>query len=109
MVIAIDIDDTITANVPFFVFLSQAAVAAGHTVLIVTFREDAASTEADLRGWGIHYTHLITSTLEAHLEHGVDEWKAAVCREYGADVIFDDMPHVLKHMDFGVTRFLIKG
>jgi hypothetical protein len=107
LTIALDIDETITAHPQFFAFLSQAAIAAGHTILIITFREDRESTEADLQSWGIAWTTLITSSLAEHMEHGVDEWKGWVCRQHGVDVFFDDMAEVMEHVDESVMCLLV--
>ena len=103
MIIALDIDDTITRRPEFFSHLSRSLVAAGHRVLIITYKQDRDSAEADLRSWGIAYDLLITSTLESCLEHGVEQWKAAVCREHGVDVFFEDDPDVLRHVDDSVA------
>ena len=43
MVVAFDIDDTISRHPQFFAFLTQALIAAGHKVLIITFRSDRQS------------------------------------------------------------------
>jgi hypothetical protein len=99
MVVAFDIDDTISRHPQFFSFLTQALVAAGHEVLIITFRQERSETESDLRDWGIAWTKLVTSTLQACLAEGVDEWKASECRKAGVDVFFEDDPDVLKHID----------
>jgi len=99
MIIAFDIDDTISRHPQFFAFLTQALKAAGHQVLIITFREDRSATEADLRAWGIAWTRLITSTLDACLAVGVDEWKASECRKARVDIFFEDDPNVLQHID----------
>lgn len=107
LVIALDIDDTITAHPAFFAFLSQSAIAAGHEVLIITFREDRVAAESDLRALGIVWSKLITSTVVEHLEHGIDEWKGWVCREHAVDIFFDDMPEVMEHVDERVTKCLI--
>src|SRR5262245_56407316 len=98
MIIALDIDDTITQHPPFFALLSSSLMAAGHQVIIITFREDRARAEADLRAWGISYTTLVTASLEQHLEHGVYEWKAAMCRRHAVDIFFEDNPDVLRHV-----------
>lgn len=98
MVVAFDIDDTITRHPQFFAFLTQALIAAGHQVLIITFRADRLATESDLRDWGIGWTTLITSSLEACLATGVDEWKSSECRKAGVEVFFEDDPRVLKHI-----------
>jgi len=102
MIAAFDIDDTITRHPEFFSLLTNALQNAGHKVLIITFREGRKDTEDDLRAWGIAYDTLITSTLDACIEHGVDEWKAAVCKEHGVDIFFEDDENVLKHVDKSV-------
>jgi predicted glycosyltransferase len=99
MIVAFDIDDTITRHPEFFAFLSNKLKDGGHTVIIITFRENRPTTEALLEKLGVAYDKLVTSSLEAHMEHGVDEWKAAVCQELKADVFFEDDPHVVKHVD----------
>src|SRR5664279_2331057 len=88
MVIAFDIDDTISRHPRFFAFLTQALIAAGHNVLIITFRQDRPAAEAALRDWGVRWTTLITSTLDACLAAGVDEWKASECRKARVDLFF---------------------
>jgi len=99
MVVAFDIDDTISRHPQFFSFLTRALIAAGHEVLIITFRQERLDTESDLLDWGIAWTRLITSTLEACMAEGVDEWKASECRKAGVDVFFEDDLDVLKHID----------
>jgi hypothetical protein len=99
MVIAFDIDDTITRHPEFFSFLSTALLAANHRVVIITFREDPFTAAADLLRWGVVYSELVTSSLDECLAHGVDEWKAAVCREHGVELFFEDDPNVLRHVD----------
>lgn len=99
MIVAFDIDDTITRHPEFFAFLSASLRDAGHRVLIITFRENRDATIADLRKWGIEYDDVVTSTLEGTLQAGVDEWKAAVCLEHQVDIFFEDDPEVLKHID----------
>ena len=106
MVIGFDIDDTITRHPKSFSVISKALVAAGHRVIIITFREDRASTEAVLLKWGIAYDELITSTLETALEHGVDEWKAEVCSRHAVEVFFEDDPAVLAHLDDSVVAMM---
>jgi len=99
MITVFDIDDTITRHPEFFSLLTNALQKAGHTILIITYREGRKETKADLRAWNIAYDTLITSTLEACLEHGVDKWKAAVCREHNVDIFFEDDPKVISHID----------
>ncbi|MDP6636414.1 MAG: hypothetical protein QGG42_16055 [Phycisphaerae bacterium] len=99
MIVAFDIDDTITRHPEFFAFLSKNLKNNGHTVVIITFRENRTETESLLEKLGIAYDKLITSSLQAHMEHGVDEWKAAICRERNVDVFFEDDPRVITHVD----------
>ncbi|MBL1218621.1 MAG: HAD family hydrolase [Planctomycetes bacterium] len=99
MNIALDIDDTITRHPEFFAFLTASLRQAGHRIIILTFREDAEVTTADLHGWGIVFDELITSSLDLCLKHGVDEWKGAMCRQHNVDVFFEDDPDVLQHVD----------
>ena len=99
MVVAFDIDDTISRHPQFFSFLTRVLLAAGHEVLIITFRQDRTGTESDLRDWAIAWTRLITATTEACLAEGVNRWKASECRKAGVDVFFEDDPDVLQHID----------
>lgn len=99
MNVAFDIDDTITRHPQFFALLSRSLRAEGHRVIIITFRDNRDVTANDLREWGIAYDTLVTSTLELCLEHGVDEWKAEVCRTHQVDIFFEDDPEVLRHVD----------
>ncbi|MEL7472942.1 MAG: hypothetical protein AAGK04_06440 [Planctomycetota bacterium] len=109
MIVAFDIDDTITRCPEFFGLVARALRAEHHRVVIITFREDRAATEADLRAWNIPYDELITSSLDEHLEHGVDEWKGVVCQRLGVDVFFEDDPNVLKHISPNVVVFQPKS
>ncbi len=106
MITAFDIDDTITRHPEFFSFITNALRNAGHTVLIITYREGRKETEDDLRGWNIAYDTLITSTLESCLAHGVEEWKAVMCKEHGVEIFFEDDPNVLKHLDKSVLGLM---
>jgi hypothetical protein len=102
MIIALDIDDTITRHPEFFSLLTKSLSDGGHTVLIITYREGREETEEDLQGWGIAYDTLITATSQKLLEHGVNEWKAAVCREHDVEIFFEDDSAVLEHIDGSV-------
>lgn len=101
MIVALDIDDTITRHPEFFALISQSLAKAGHRVLIITFRDEAGrtDTEADLTGWGIAYDELICWSMASCDLADVDAWKAMVCREHGVDVFFEDDAAVLAHVD----------
>jgi hypothetical protein len=89
MKVALDIDGTISERPEFFAVLSAALRAAGHQVLVLTYR-DPARTEAardQLAAWGITFDELVISpSLEA---------KGALCGELGVDLFFDDQDECL--------------
>ena len=99
MIVAFDIDDTITRHPEFFSFMSHRLIEGGHTVIIITFREDRQETSELLSELDVVFTRLITSNLDVQLEHGVFEWKAMVCREHGVELFFEDDASVLQHVD----------
>ncbi|MFI4862337.1 MAG: hypothetical protein ACIAXF_16860 [Phycisphaerales bacterium JB063] len=107
MIIALDIDDTITERPAFFALLSRAFSQAGHRVLIITFRDETsrATTEADLQAWGIVYDELVCWSSACIGVDDIDAWKASVCREKGVDVFFEDDASVLAHVDPGTVCF----
>lgn len=107
MVVAFDIDGTITRHPAFFACISRGLLASGWSVVIITFREDRVATARDLRSWGVEYTHLVTATTDAPLSAGVDEWKAGVCREHGVQMLFEDDARVLVHLDASVVPMLV--
>jgi uncharacterized HAD superfamily protein len=106
MIVGFDIDGTITRHPPFFAFLARSLRQAGHRVLIITFREDRPATEADLAAWGVSYNKLITATLDSSLKHGVDKWKAFVCRKEKVDIFFEDDPDVLREIGSATVCFM---
>ncbi len=97
MVIGLDIDGTITRNPAFFSILSSALTKAGHTVFVITLRDDRNRAIADLRKWGIVHQKLITSTPSELMDFG-DEWKAMVCQKHKIEIFLDDDADVLAHM-----------
>ena len=99
MVIALDIDDTITRHPEFFAVLSDALVRSGHRVIIITLRWERTSTEQDLAEWGIQYDALYMASDDEFDITGFDEWKAQVCEQEGVDVFFEDSPEILRHVD----------
>ncbi len=98
MVIAMDIDGTITRHPGFFGFLSRMLVNAGHQVIVITFRENPVATRQDLDGWGVAYTRLITWGPQAMQRFNREMWKATMCRRYAVEVFFEDDPAVLAHV-----------
>jgi hypothetical protein len=84
MIVALDIDGTISEPPEFFAVLSAALRAAGHRVIVLTYRdpERAGATRAQLAAWGVECDELVIApSLEA---------KGSLCAELGVDVFFDD-------------------
>ena len=84
MKVARDIDGTISEHPKFFAMLSAALRAAGHHVIVLTFRDPArnATTREHLAAWGVVFDELvIVPSLEA---------KGEVCGTMGVDLFFDD-------------------
>ena len=106
MIIAFDIDDTITRHPPFFALLTRALADTGHRVLIITFRDDRAVTQADLRAWGVTYDELVCWSAAENDLAEADVWKATVCRRHGVDIFFEDDPDVLAHVDPATVCFM---
>ena len=84
MKVALDIDGTISERPEFFALLSTALRAAGHQVVILSYRDPSRieATRTHLSGWGIEFDELVIApSLEA---------KGELCGALGVDVFFDD-------------------
>lgn len=95
MVIGLDIDGTINRHPKFFAFLSQMLLAAGHEVIVITFREDRKSASDDLTAWGIHYSTLVTWSFQDNRDEDMYSWKGRICADRKVEILFDDDPQVL--------------
>lgn len=84
MKVALDIDGTISEHPDFFAMLSAALCAAGHRVIVLTYRDPArdAATREQLTAWGLVFDELVIApSLEA---------KGELCAALGVDLFFDD-------------------
>jgi uncharacterized HAD superfamily protein len=84
MKVALDIDGTISEHPEFFAVLSVALRAAGHQVLVLTYRDPAhaEATKAKMAAWGIAFDELVIApSLES---------KGELCGTLGVDLFFDD-------------------
>jgi uncharacterized HAD superfamily protein len=96
MNVALDIDGTISEHPQFFAVLSVALRAAGHRVIVLTYRdpERADATRAQLAGWGVAFDELvIAGSLAA---------KGALCAAHGVDLFFDDQDECITDVPEGV-------
>jgi len=78
------LDRTISEHPEFFAVLSSALRAAGHWVVVLTYRDPARAhaTKAQLAMWGIAFDELVIApSLEA---------KGELCGTLGVDLFFDD-------------------
>lgn len=104
MIVGLDLDATISGAPEFFAMLTNALVAGGHEVHVITFRDasDRAATVAELEAYGIAWTRLLLPPDEVS---DPPSWKAEVARRLGLDAMFEDSPEVLAAMPAGVKRF----
>jgi len=96
MKVALDIDGTISERPAFFALLSAALRAAGHAVVVLTYRDPAtaAATRAQLTAWGVVFDDLvIAGSLEA---------KGELCGAHGVDLLFDDQDECIASVPEGV-------
>jgi uncharacterized HAD superfamily protein len=84
MKVALDIDGTISEHPGFFAVLSSALRAAGHQVLVLTYRDPARAdaTRAQLVSWRVEFDELV-------IAHSLES-KGELCDVHGVDLFFDD-------------------
>jgi len=107
MRVAFDIDDTITPCPEFFAIISEALMAGGHDVHIISYRRDREEAENELAGYGVKYREMHLPSDEDLNSVGFYEWKAQVCRRLRIDVFFEDMPEVINELDTSVKAFML--
>jgi uncharacterized HAD superfamily protein len=103
MTVALDIDGTISERPEFFALLSAAFRRAGHTVLVLTYRDPnrATATAAQLADWGVEYDELvIAASLEA---------KGELCAAHGVDLFFDDQDECIARVPESVLVFKVRN
>ena|SRR5690554_6553923 len=104
MIVGIDLDNTVSDAPEVFAVLTEALVAKGHQVHVITFRDaaDEQATLDELAEYGIAYTAV-------HLPGPDDgdpaKWKGRLAAELLLDVMFEDSPEVLAAMPSGIKRF----
>ena len=111
MIVALDIDGTITRNSEFFSVISGALVKAGHKVIILTARDSLESAEFTLKESGIAYSEIITATMfySSYTEGNLpaDGWKGKICSDLGVNVLFDDSIGVIENVDPKIDSFWV--
>jgi hypothetical protein len=84
MKVALDIDGTISEHPEFFALLASTLRAAGHRVVVLTYRDPARAeaTRAQLAAWGVGFDELVIApSLDV---------KGELCGALGVDLYFDD-------------------
>lgn len=84
MKVALDIDGTISEHPEFFAMLSASLRAAGHLVLILTYRDAqrAQKTCDELAAWRIEHDEIVFApTLDS---------KGTLCAQHQVDLLFED-------------------
>src|SRR5262249_39933379 len=84
MNVALDIDGTISEHPELFALLSASLRAAGHAVIVLTYRdpERVEHTRTELAAWGITYDAIVFADSLAA--------KGELCRLHRIDVFIDD-------------------
>jgi hypothetical protein len=103
MNVALDIDGTISERPELFALLSSALRAAGHRVLVLTYRdpERADATRAQLASLGIAFDELVIApSLEA---------KGPLCAALGVDVFFDDQDECIAAVPEGTLVLKVRN
>ncbi|MGF1582723.1 MAG: hypothetical protein ACFCD0_25645 [Gemmataceae bacterium] len=103
MKIALDIDGTISERPDFFAVLSVGFRAAGHEIVILTYRDPnrEQAMRDELTGWGIEFDQLVIApSLEA---------KGKLCGTLGVDVFFDDQDECLVNVPESVLVVKVRN
>jgi hypothetical protein len=84
MNVALDIDGTISEHPEFFAVISTALRAAGHRVVVLTFRDpaDRVATLTHLTDWGVQFDDLVHAPTR--------EDKGRICGQLGIELFFED-------------------
>jgi hypothetical protein len=97
MKVALDIDGTISEHPEFFAILSVALRAAGHHVIVLTYRDPTrdAATREHLASWGVVFDELVIApSLEA---------KGELCVALGVNLFFDDQDECIANVPESVV------
>ncbi len=110
MIIAIDIDDTLTMNPPFFALLSKAVIGDGGKVIIISSRpklsETFLLTERLLKEYGVMYNMLVLiddpQVAKKTCPYADLDWwekylwqKVDICQKETVEIVFEDDEKVI--------------
>jgi hypothetical protein len=105
MRIGLDLDKTITATPWMFSAMTKGLIANGHTVFIITYRDQELKeyTIKQLKELDIQYNILF---LPPNRNTSPEKWKARLAKNLGLDVMFDDQVSILSSMPENIHTFL---
>lgn len=122
--IGIDIHGVIDTNPEFYSHLTRALYAAMFEIHVLTGSHITPKIKAQLRNWGISYTHLF-SISDYHKEKGTKMWgddtnpwmsdedwnptKAEYCKRNNIDLCIDDRDAYFEFFSTPVARYYSKG
>lgn len=102
MIVAIDVDDTITYAPDLFAPLSKMHRDQGHRVIIVTIREASDGTVEELAEIGVVYDEIVTSdhpTLGCREDENLYAWKARILEhELRVNLVYEDSPEIISRL-----------
>jgi hypothetical protein len=103
MRIGLDLDGLLDERPDFFAFLTAALRAAGHFVVVLTYRDPdrRERTQAQLAGWGIVHDEL-------HFARSLID-KGRLCRELAIDLYFDDQDECIQDVLETTTVFKVRN
>lgn len=107
MKIGLDLDNTISEIPLMFSILSRGLIAEGHEVHVITYRTDREQIARELQDYKVGFTAIHIP--EEHPLGGgpIPLWKAAVAKDLGLHVMFEDSPENLSAMPEGIKRVWI--
>lgn len=69
-------------------------------------RDDRENLKAELAAYGVKYTQLVTADDEVLSRPDALKWKGEICRDRGVDILFEDSPGIIEHVDDAVLTFV---
>jgi predicted ATP-dependent endonuclease of OLD family len=104
MNIGIDLDGTITEMPQLFAVLTNALIATGNKVHIITYRDDTKEEIAkELEDFGVSFTEIWLPNKDVNPV----AWKRELAKVLDLDMMFEDSPEVLDGMPEKVKRIWI--
>ena len=110
--IGFDMDGVITKAPEVFAVIAHAFKAVNMNVAVITYRlreTERAQTIEELRSIDFPFDRIVMSTRAVREQYGLDAapWKAAVARDLGVKVMFEDTVENLQAMSPDILKLLV--